>query len=76
MKTTDSNKISSRFPSYIVEKVDLEDRPCGRAIFTKQTNAEGFYSFVAEERKERRVLKKEAPPNSSPLSNIHIESDY
>lgn len=72
VKTTDVNKVSGLFTSYIVEKITLESRPCGKAIFTKGGNGEGFYSLLAEERKERKVLKKEAPPSNSPLANLHI----
>lgn len=69
MKAADINKISTLFSSYIVEKMALESRPCGRAIFTKETKGDGFYSFVAEERKDRRVLKKETPPANSLLAS-------
>lgn len=72
VKTNDVSKVRSLFTSFIVEKVTLESRPCGKAIFTKDGNDEGHYSFIAEERKERRVLKKEPPTPNSPLANLNI----
>jgi hypothetical protein len=72
-----ANRFHHTFKSFKIQKVQLDEKPCGSMILSDKLDGEGIYSFVTwRDKPVRRVLKKEGFSKRWDMYTLNLTGKY